>query len=316
MRDQSATSTEANHYDVLGVSRGASADEIRAAWRTAARRLHPDRGGSAAAFGRAHAAYEILGNEESRSFYDEYLRVVEMADRAQGAYERAKTRSEEEAENQARAREEQARAWEKSNEDYARRNRAQAEQGYTRVRARAKEARSGAGTTGTAKRPFRVSQEDAAGVRTATTWVRAYVSGPKRHLAVWGMVVVGLAWTAILVRHWGVMSLLGTGWHEGAVGTTGLSEHRVALDWLGAMTLAPGVEWLVRPFKRVGRLGIFVGIIFIMASWGGLVAEQGQVFRMCGLVLGGMLLARRVRSVNILGGKVSAAQEKSSKKRV
>lgn len=57
-------------YDVLGVAPTASEDEVRAAYRRAARRDHPDTGGSAAAFERTRAAYRVLGDPERRHRYD------------------------------------------------------------------------------------------------------------------------------------------------------------------------------------------------------------------------------------------------------
>jgi hypothetical protein len=47
-------------FATLGLTRGASGKEIRAAYRRAAKRAHPDQGGSAEAFRRVQAAAEIL----------------------------------------------------------------------------------------------------------------------------------------------------------------------------------------------------------------------------------------------------------------
>ncbi len=61
-------------YDILGVTRGASEEEIRAAYRRLAKRWHPDfnRGDPRAErmFKRITAAYEILGDPEKRRRYD------------------------------------------------------------------------------------------------------------------------------------------------------------------------------------------------------------------------------------------------------
>ena len=61
-------------YAVLGVERGASPDEIRGAYRRAARASHPDlHPGDASAierFKRVQTAYEVLGDPVRRAAYD------------------------------------------------------------------------------------------------------------------------------------------------------------------------------------------------------------------------------------------------------
>lgn len=63
-------------YDILGVAKTASADEIRKTYRKLARRHHPDvnPGDSKAeeAFKRVSAAYEVLSDEKKRAAYDEF----------------------------------------------------------------------------------------------------------------------------------------------------------------------------------------------------------------------------------------------------
>lgn len=65
-----------SYYDVLGVRRDASSEEIKRAYRELARRDHPDRNpGSAAAeeaFKELSAAYSILSDPGSRILYDVY----------------------------------------------------------------------------------------------------------------------------------------------------------------------------------------------------------------------------------------------------
>lgn len=67
-------STAIDHYAVLGVPRSASADEIRTAYRRAARATHPDlHPGDASAherFKRVQLAYEVLGDPARRAAYD------------------------------------------------------------------------------------------------------------------------------------------------------------------------------------------------------------------------------------------------------
>lgn len=60
-------------YDVLGVKRDASADEIKAAFRKHARDLHPDASsgrGSEERFKEISRAYAILGDDRQRQKYD------------------------------------------------------------------------------------------------------------------------------------------------------------------------------------------------------------------------------------------------------
>ncbi len=70
-------------YKVLEVPDGASHEEIRAAFKAAARRWHPDRNRvpeAAARFKEAVAAWEILGEERSRRSYDRYRAAPKPAD--------------------------------------------------------------------------------------------------------------------------------------------------------------------------------------------------------------------------------------------
>jgi molecular chaperone DnaJ len=63
-------------YDVLGVPRGASSDEVKGAFRRLAQRFHPDRnpGDDSAQqkFKEINAAYQILGDPEKRARFDRY----------------------------------------------------------------------------------------------------------------------------------------------------------------------------------------------------------------------------------------------------
>src|SRR6187399_2732656 len=65
-----------DYYEVLGLARGASEDEVRKAYRKLARKYHPDLNpGDKVAEERFHSlqeAYDILGDEKKRKMYDQY----------------------------------------------------------------------------------------------------------------------------------------------------------------------------------------------------------------------------------------------------
>lgn len=64
-----------DHYDVLGLARDASQDDIRSAYRRLARKYHPDVSDDPDAedrFKEVGEAFEVLGDPESREKYDRY----------------------------------------------------------------------------------------------------------------------------------------------------------------------------------------------------------------------------------------------------
>ena len=65
-----------DYYEVLGVEKGASADEIKRAYRKSAMKYHPDRNPGDKTveekFKELGEAYEVLSNDEKRSRYDQF----------------------------------------------------------------------------------------------------------------------------------------------------------------------------------------------------------------------------------------------------
>jgi DnaJ domain len=62
-----------SHYEVLGVGRRASEDDVRRAYRALVREVHPDKGGSPEEFHAVQTAYEVLSDEGKRREYDQEL---------------------------------------------------------------------------------------------------------------------------------------------------------------------------------------------------------------------------------------------------
>jgi molecular chaperone DnaJ len=69
------SSTKRDYYEVLSVSRSASDDDIKKAYRRLALQFHPDRNNAPEAterFKEATEAYQVLSDAEKRSAYDRY----------------------------------------------------------------------------------------------------------------------------------------------------------------------------------------------------------------------------------------------------
>jgi DnaJ-class molecular chaperone len=59
-----------NYYDILGVDKNSSQDDIKKAYRKKAIEHHPDKGGDEARFREAAEAYETLSDDQKRREYD------------------------------------------------------------------------------------------------------------------------------------------------------------------------------------------------------------------------------------------------------
>lgn len=60
-------------YDILGISRTATQQEILVAYRKRCLETHPDKGGDGRDFMNVRKGYEILSNPEKRRAYDQWV---------------------------------------------------------------------------------------------------------------------------------------------------------------------------------------------------------------------------------------------------
>ncbi|GBD33943.1 Chaperone protein DnaJ [bacterium HR34] len=71
-----------DYYSILGVSRDASQEEIKRAYRRLAHKYHPDKGGDEEKFKEINEAYQVLSDPEKRAQYDKFGTTFEYAGNA------------------------------------------------------------------------------------------------------------------------------------------------------------------------------------------------------------------------------------------
>ena len=67
-----------DYYNILGIAKDATAEDIKKAYRKLAHKFHPDmRGGNEQKFKEISEAYQILSDNDKRAQYDKFGRVFE-----------------------------------------------------------------------------------------------------------------------------------------------------------------------------------------------------------------------------------------------
>ncbi len=66
-----------DYYQILGISREASSEEIKKAFYKLAHKHHPDKGGDEKKFKEINEAYQVLSDKEKKAQYDKFGRVFE-----------------------------------------------------------------------------------------------------------------------------------------------------------------------------------------------------------------------------------------------
>src|SRR3989344_161655 len=76
-----------DYYDILGVPKSATPDEIKKAFHRLAHQHHPDKsGGNEAKFKEVNEAYQVLSNAEKRRQYDQFGATFGPGGQGQGGF--------------------------------------------------------------------------------------------------------------------------------------------------------------------------------------------------------------------------------------
>ena len=68
----------ADYYEILGITKGASQDEVKKAFHKLAHKHHPDKGGDEKKFKEINEAYQVLSDTTKRAQSDQYGRVFDQ----------------------------------------------------------------------------------------------------------------------------------------------------------------------------------------------------------------------------------------------
>jgi len=81
-----------NYYEILGLTAGATADEVKKAYRRAAQKHHPDKGGNEAEFKKVNEAYEAILSGKAQSDNNEFRDYTRNGDGFANLHDLFKTR--------------------------------------------------------------------------------------------------------------------------------------------------------------------------------------------------------------------------------
>lgn len=79
--------SQGDYYEILGVAKGASTDEIKKAYRKLAMKYHPDQGGDQEKFKEINEAYQVLGDDAKRRQYDQFGHAANQGGYGSGGFD-------------------------------------------------------------------------------------------------------------------------------------------------------------------------------------------------------------------------------------